>query len=57
MTQLKIFFSVLMVICAGQYSIGQELEKTGKVTFTTSKNVYVRFDNTEQMTIGDTLFF
>ena len=38
---------------------GQEKDQliNGKVSFVTSKNVYVKFDNTENIKIGDTLKF
>ncbi len=35
------------------FAVGQKT--SGKVTFITSQNVYVKFDNTENITIGDTL--
>ena len=32
------------------------VEKTGKITYVSSQNVYVQFENTDGIKVGDTLF-
>ncbi len=47
---------VLVLLCAStSYGQGNAEVLEGKVTFTTSRNVYVKFDHTERITVGDTL--
>ena len=52
-----IFISFFTFTCFCIY--GQEKDQllNGKVSFVTSKNVYVKFDNTKHINIGDTLKF
>jgi len=51
---LSVLFIVLSgaSTCLGQ---GQAKAQQGKVTFITSNNVYVRFDDTKSISVGDTL--
>lgn len=50
-----IFIWLILTFCYNIY--GQENDNVleGKVTFLTSNNIYVKFDNTEMIKIGDTL--
>jgi len=47
----------MVITCSNIF--GQEKDQliNGKVSFVTSKNIYVKFDNTENIKIGDTLKF
>ena len=47
----------MVITCSNIF--GQEKDQliNGKVSFITSKNIYVKFDNTENIKIGDTLKF
>jgi hypothetical protein len=55
---LQIIF-VMMILAPGiilsQVS-EKRIEKTGKITFQSSQNIYVRFDNTDGINEGDTLY-
>ena len=53
---LKLKILPVMLLTAS-FLLGQNEGKIieGKVTFTTSRNVYERFDNTENIAVGDTL--
>jgi hypothetical protein len=50
---------ILLIFCISfvLFAFGQNNEeiKSGEVTFITSKNVYVKFENTDNVKIGDTL--
>ncbi len=50
-------FVILLIVVIGYSAFGQDNDQisTGKAVFITSKNVYVKFDNTELIKIGDTL--
>ena len=54
----KVLILLLFVFTAFS-AIAQDSQNTmdGTVTFITSNNVYVKFSNTEKITIGATLFF
>lgn len=54
---MKAFYIAAIVLITATYSRGQGERVVGKVTFVTSQNVYVKFDNTENINIGDTLRF
>ena len=54
MRELIILFFVLL-FCSLGYSQGTNEQLEGKVTYLTSRNVYVRFDHTQEMEVGDTL--
>ena len=41
--------------CSLNYGQETQVSLNGKVTFITSKNVYVKFDNTTMIKVGDTL--
>lgn len=47
----------LFFLAQATISLGQEkyIQKTGKVSLVTSRNVYVKFDNTDGINVGDTL--
>jgi len=49
---------ILFLISIGSNVFGQNKDQLlkGKVSFVTSKNVYVKFDNTKDINIGDTLY-
>ena len=57
MEQNKAIILVVFILLS-ETLIGQSPIKyvLGKVTFVTSKNIYVKFDNTQQIDIGDTLY-
>ncbi len=48
---------ILIIMIIGFCTYGQETDLTlkGKVTFITSKNVYIKFENTTMINVGDTL--
>ncbi|MEH6537247.1 MAG: hypothetical protein V7719_12690 [Psychroserpens sp.] len=50
-----IFILSFAIICFHTNAQDNEYILEGKVTFITSKNVYVKFDNTQMIKIGDTL--
>ncbi len=50
-----VFILIVMIICSRIYGQETDFVIEGKVTFITSKNVYVKFDNTKMIKIGDTL--
>ena len=52
-----IFISFIFITCSNIF--GQEKDQliNGKVSFVTSKNIYVKFDDTKNINIGDTLKF
>ena len=52
-----IFISFIIITCSNIF--GQEKDQliNGKVSFVTSKNIYVKFDDTKNINIGDTLKF
>ncbi len=54
----KFIFILLLVICSSNLA-GQVKDQLiiGKVSFVTSKNIYVKFASTEHIVIGDTLKF
>ena len=54
MLRLKI---LPVLVLSATFLFGQDETRLieGKVTFTTSRNVYVRFDNTADIAVGDTL--
>ncbi len=52
-----VFILIFMVMCSAIYGQETNMVILGKVSFVTSKNVYVKFDNTKDISVGDTLFF
>ncbi len=52
-----IFFVLFVGICSTVFGQNKEQQLNGKVSFVTSKNVYVKFDNTKNISVGDTLLF
>ena len=50
---LIFFFTAIASLVQGQDNAGQE---KGKVSYVSSQNVYVKFESTERIEIGDTLF-
>lgn len=54
----RLLYIVLILPLSASMCFSQNQTKTmeGKVTFITSNNVYVRFETTQSITIGDTLF-
>ena len=53
----KILFAVfiLTITSLGVFAQSDAINNTGEVTFVTSNNVYVKFENTKNIQIGDTL--
>ena len=52
------YFYFIFILCIGIFGttgFGQDTVIIGKATFVTSKNVYVKFENTKKIKIGDTL--
>lgn len=49
------YILVVMIITSTCYSQNTGGQVRGKVTFITSQNVYVKFDDTENINVGDTL--
>jgi len=47
--------TLLLLICLSTFTFGQKMIK-GSITFRSSQNVYVTFENTEGIQAGDTLF-
>jgi len=54
-TRLYIVFFTCFTFIFSAYSQENEDKISGQVTFLTSKNVYVKFDNTSRIKVGDTL--
>jgi len=56
---MKQLLSVILFFLLSNFILGQENSSTleGVVTFKASKNIYVRFAETEAISIGDTLYF
>ncbi len=46
---------ILFILVAGQNSFGQE-SREGTVTYITSQHIYVKFNSTENLSEGDTLY-
>ena len=55
---IKNIFVLIFIICAIKLSAQKlfEKERIGKISFITSQNIYVRFENTEGITTNDTLY-
>lgn len=55
---IKYLIQVIMLVgcLVGLQGLAQEIPENGTVTFITSQSVYVRFNSTSQINIGDTLF-
>lgn len=55
---MKYFVKIIMLLCclSGFRSLAQEVSENGTVTYITSQSIYVRFNSTSQIAIGDTLF-
>ena len=56
---LKIILLLLLVPLFGQKAFGQQAEEgktTGTVTYKSARNIYVRFESTEHLKAGDTLY-
>ncbi|REE81923.1 hypothetical protein BX611_1465 [Lutibacter oceani] len=47
----------LMLLCPKLFGQDKDILITGKVSFVNSKNIYVKFENTKNINIGDTLKF
>lgn len=55
MRKILINIIIILVVSINCFGQGNKELLQGQVTFITSNNVYVKFDNTENITIGDTL--
>ena len=51
--KLMVLFALILL---GRLGISQNVSEEGVVTFTTSSNVYVRFESTADIEVGDTLY-
>lgn len=58
MNRLAIYIAGLFVVLIGiaDASTIEKVERTGTITYRSSQNVYVKFENTEGISVGDTLF-
>ena len=56
---LKILFFIIMLIFLSATLAAKEIrvKKDGKISFITSQNIYVRFENTEGLSTGDTAYY
>jgi hypothetical protein len=56
---LEILFFVLILVFSFNMSSAKTFvsKKQGKISFITSQNIYLRFDNTDGISVGDTAFF
>ena len=56
---LEILFFVLILVFSFNMSSAKTFvsKKQGKISFITSQNIYLRFDNTDGIFVGDTAFF
>lgn len=56
---LKILFFIIVLIFSSATLIAKEIRinKDGKISFITSQNIYVRFENTEGISAGDTAYY
>ena len=52
-----IFISIFIFTCSNVFGQVKDQLITGKVSFVTSKNVYVKFNNTQNINVGDSLRF
>jgi len=50
-----VFIMIVMIVCSCVYGQDTAIVIEGTVTFITSKNIYVKFNNTKMIKIGDTL--
>ena len=55
MKSIIIFILFFVVFSAAVFGQNKDQILTGKISFVTSNNVYVKFDNTATIQIGDTL--
>lgn len=53
---MRTIFTICLCILGSKIVFGQSNLTQGSVTFVTSNSAYVKFENTENMSIGDTLF-
>jgi len=47
----------IIAICSKSFGQNKNITLKGRVTFKTSKNVYVKFENTKLINLGDSLYF
>ena len=55
----EILYLIFVLISSSTYSLAKSnlFKKEGKISFITSQNIYVRFDNTENISVGDTAYY
>ncbi len=53
---MKAFKSTIFILFFGICLYGQEADMEGKVSYITSESIYVRFNTTEKINIGDSLY-
>ena len=56
---LKIHYLILFLISSSTLLFAKEnmIKKEGKISFITSQNIYVRFENTDGISVGDTVYY
>ncbi len=56
---MKILFLIFGLISLSTHSFAKSnlFKRDGKISFITSQNIYVRFDNTENISVGDTAYY
>ena len=55
--ELQLIAIIMLFSCSKSFGQRKNVLITGKVTFKTSKNVYVKFKSTEHISKGDSLRF
>lgn len=56
MNSKLVFILIVSIISSSVYGQETSTALKGKVTFITSKNIYIKFNNTQPINIGDTLY-
>jgi len=54
--KIPLLLVLFLFLCLCTYSQNSPEFLNGKVSFITTQNVYVKFDNTEGILVGDTLY-
>ncbi len=57
MKRWRMIIWILLIFAVAGKAQQNKIKILGEVTFVTSRSVYIRFDNTEKIQIGDTLYF
>ncbi len=56
---IEILYLIFVFISLSTYSFAKSnlFKREGKISFITSQNIYVRFENTENISVGDTAYY